>query len=477
MLSIFFDFFGELRKKEVFYVNWKGHIFIEDHLNGEGDVDLFVPLIDKAKFEKVASKIGFVNVRSYQADHDFIEHYYAYDEREQKFAHLHVYFKIVTGESFSKNYVLPIDNYLKLNIEDRSGLPTMNGSARRTIFLVRHFLKIGTLYGALQYYREREKYYLEWESFDKSSECKEVREIGITSSDLKRMEKIFIAGGVMKNFLCAKKLKCMLRTYQRRDFFKYHCYLFFNLFVRIFNRLIIKRKKVFHDGLAVAICGLDGTGKSSLVESITSHYSNHFSVKNLHLGRPAATKISLFLKPLLILRSQFKILKGANSSQFQSQISGNNISILYALRSVVLAYDRMVASKKVQKFRNKGYLVVCDRYPGLNEGKMDSPRIVMDKTKGPLYQYLYKVEQKFYRSIKPVDILFNLQAPLEVAIERNDMRDKLGKESTEELRERFSINSGVSFLSDKTIDIDATKSIKNVFATVARDIWLIGLRK
>ena len=87
----------------------------------------------------------------------------------------------------------------------------------------------------------------------------------------------------------------------------------------------------------------------------------------------------------------------------------------------------------------------------------------MDKTKGPLYQYLYKVEQKFYRSIKPVDILFNLQAPLEVAIERNDMRDKLGKESTEELRERFSINSGVSFLSDKTIDIDATKSIKNVF--------------
>ena len=53
MLSIFFDFFGELRKKEVFYVNWKGHIFIEDHLNGEGDVDLFVPLIDKAKFEKL----------------------------------------------------------------------------------------------------------------------------------------------------------------------------------------------------------------------------------------------------------------------------------------------------------------------------------------------------------------------------------------------------------------------------------------
>ena len=170
-------------------------------------------------------------------------------------------------------------------------------------------------------------------------------------------------------------------------------------------------------------------------------------------------------------------MNGVNSSQFQSQISENNISILYALRSVVLAYDRMVASKKVQKFRNKGYLVVCDRYPGLNEGKMDSPRIVMDNTKGPLYQYLYKVEQKFYRSIKPVDILFNLQAPLEVAIERNDMRDKLGKESTEELRERFSINSGVSFLSDKTIDIDATKSIKNVFATVARDIWLIGLRK
>ena len=49
---------------------------------------------------------------------------------------------------------------------------------------------------------------------------------------------------------------------------------------------------------------------------------------------------------------------------------------MYVIRSVMLAYDRKVETIRAHKYSKNGYIVICDRYPGLAEGKMDSPRII-----------------------------------------------------------------------------------------------------
>ena len=56
----------------------------------------------KAHFEEIATREGFRRAISYQAAHDCIEHYFALDETASKFVHIHVYFKIITGEHASK---------------------------------------------------------------------------------------------------------------------------------------------------------------------------------------------------------------------------------------------------------------------------------------------------------------------------------------------------------------------------------------
>ena len=61
------------------------------------------------------------------------------------------------------------------------------------------------------------------------------------------------------------------------------------------NKFFIKKKKMFDPGHVIAICGLDGSGKSSLVFSLSESYSRYFCSKVLHLGRPASNPLTFFL--------------------------------------------------------------------------------------------------------------------------------------------------------------------------------------
>tara|TARA_Y100000748_G_C15500804_1_gene489985 strand:+ start:99 stop:425 length:327 start_codon:yes stop_codon:yes gene_type:complete len=103
---------------------------------------------------------------------------------------------------------------------------------------------------------------------------------------------------------------------------------------------------------------------------------------------------------------------------------------------------------------------------------MDSPRIPLDESRGWLYQHFYRLEQKFYKSIKPANTIFQLSVPLEVAIDRNNKREKVDKETEDELRDRFLLNSDATFLSDKCCVIDATAPFKDVLLQVSNEVWL-----
>ena len=146
-------------------------------------------------------------------------------------------------------------------------------------------------------------------------------------------------------------------------------------------------------------------------------------------------------------------------------------SNLQAFRSLLLAYDRSRESLRARKYSQSGYLVVCDRYPGILHGKMDSPRIILDEDRGSFYQFCYKKEKQLYGSIQPADAIFHLSVPFNISIERNNNRFKFGKETEEELRQRFALNEDARFLAEEYNLIDATLPFREVTAQVSQSIW------
>jgi len=472
MLEIFHNLFKELHANDVIFCNWKGGHAVKSHLDGYGDLDLFVPIRCKAEFEKIVESEGFRRVISYQADHDFIEHYYGLDEPTFKFSHIHVYFKIVTGEHVSKNYILPLDSYILANLNTSSNLPTINVKGGRSIFLIRYFLKIGSLYGLLQLWREVDKYLNEWNSFGNYHEYnyENISELGLSAHEVRKMSDIYESSSLCRKILFSLRLKRKLKKFSRRSYFQLLGYNFINIIIRLLNKLVFKKQKLLSPGFVVAICGLDGSGKSSIVSSLEANFSNHFSVKALHLGRPASNMATIFINPFISIISFYNRL-GAGKKKSHTLKSNDKISIIYALRSVLLAYDRKIQTIKAHKLSKSGHLVVCDRYPGLEQGKMDSPRIPIEPTRGTLYNFCYNLEQKLYKLMKPANIIIQLSVPLEVAIDRNNRREKFGKETEDELRQRFDLNVDATFLAKYYYFIDATMPFKKVLSEVSGLIW------
>ena len=469
MIEVLKALFTNLHSEVIPFCNWKGYGALEKNLMGEGDLDLFIPLEYKGKFEKVTEHCNFKKLSSYQASYPFIEHYYGFDPKTKKFAHLHVYYKIVTGEHISKNYVLPLEKYILENTTREELLPSLTYNAKQNIYLIRYFIKIGSMFGILQYLRERKKYSKEWDIIQRSSNPESIPDLNITEEISYEMKKIFESGSLLKKISYSFYLKGILRGFRRRNLMRHFLHQYKSLNKRLVNKIFIKRKKLFDPGFVIAICGLDGSGKSTLVKELKNTFSKEFSVKIFHLGRPSSNLITFFpnflFKSLSIVRRlRVKEIKVKEAPKIR-------ISTIHALRALCLAYDRKIESLKAHNLSRKGYLVICDRYPGLTVGKMDSPRIPYDKTRNRFYQFLYRKENSFYNTIQSANQLFHLSVPLEVALERNDKRTKFGKETETELKARFYVNEGVKFLGERYFLIDSTKSFEDVKSEVISKLW------
>ena len=85
MIEILQTLFINLHAKAIPFCNWKGYGDLEKNLEGKGDLDLFIPLEYKDKFEMTAEHSSFRKLRSFQASYPFIEHYYGYDSKTKNF--------------------------------------------------------------------------------------------------------------------------------------------------------------------------------------------------------------------------------------------------------------------------------------------------------------------------------------------------------------------------------------------------------
>ncbi|MFK7994595.1 MAG: hypothetical protein AB8B87_10690 [Granulosicoccus sp.] len=284
MLTLYRRLFTELEQQVAEYAVWKNIQELPEALLGSGDIDIYLYPGSRAAFLRVLRGLGFVRLTSHKA-YPCVEHYYGYDENSGKFAHLHCYFRIVTGESHIKQYVVPIESYLNgypacLNAQ---GIREIHPVLQKKLNIFRRKIKLSCLPGAILFFRERRGYRLEREMTTQSLVANQVE--GAGNSALAPdgwLADIEESSGIVQEVISGLEYRVRYQQWNRLAPLFTPLYRYLAILSRLRGKLS-KQKKTFPLGLSLAITGTDDASSDQHVEKMLSVWSGkHFSAHFLH---------------------------------------------------------------------------------------------------------------------------------------------------------------------------------------------------
>jgi len=479
MLKLSRDLLDQLYNHNISYCSWKDNFELNEALNGVGDLDLLVHRNDFSCFISVLQKLRFKRAYQKHITYPDVFHFYGLDIESGNILHLHVYTRVITGESHIKNYHLPLEKMLLENSNrHETGCRIPIPEVELILYVFRHYIKISCLPGYILLKREekdskKERAYISsefdydvlCELFKKHIPCISIKHFKVLLDRVVEVE----GNSEYKDVFYGLLLRQKLYSFSRYNPCSAFLVRYYQILYRALNKLIFQQKKLLTDGGAIiAITGLDSTGKSTMVNCLAQWLGNNFSVKSIHVGRPGPTILTFPARVALRIRK--KIVQD-NEIKYQMTECEKPSKIISALRYVILSYERFKLLKKAEKWRLKGYVVICDRFPSLQIGKMDSPRVQFNPEKKSLINILSKIEQRYYAMIPIPDMIFNLVIPFDEAVNRNEKRVKKGKESFDELKWRYEINNMLTYKAGHFEAIDATFSLEAVILNLKNKVW------
>ena len=227
----------------------------------------------------------------------------------------------------------------------------------------------------------------------------------------------------------------------------------------------------------MAFVGADATGKSTLIADVRSWLGGVFETERFHLGKPTSSWSTLAINLLLPLaRMIFPQLRGNGVAKPTSGSSPKSASILQAIRAVTVAWDRHRLARKVHRVAATGVVAICDRYPSTCPGAMDSPRLqsvsVGTGWKGRVIAILARWERRIYACNPPPDVVVKLSVDLDVARQRNALRNKHDKHAEEELAFRHqSFHLWDLPCASTTIELDTGAPIRQTKQMLREYLW------
>jgi thymidylate kinase len=478
-----------LTSEGVVFCHWKSNFHLKDALVEGGDLDLLVDRKDAQQFERIVADLGFKRAADpLQEPSSSVLHFYGLEDATGILLHLHVYYRIITGESLLKNYSFPLEELFLQHPRLVDGIPLPQASAELMLFVIRAMAKHASLLEYLLLQRNNRAGYTalreELEALlgdDSAARCSELLANWLPSVDSALFYECIDAlrkdAPFARRLWLAMRLRGQLRAYNR-----------FSSMSAIFQRVMLfltrttrqlrgagKSKQIASGGALIAFVGPEATGKSTLVQETANWLGKAFDISTAHLGKPPSTWLTCL--PNLALPLLRKAAPQYRMSRVENTPAGaeaGNVSLLFALRSVLLAWDRRALAIQVRRKAAQGGIVICDRYPSVMVGAMDSARLKVPADtsgRGMLLGWLARLENRIYRQIPPPDVVIRLTVPVGVAIERNKERQKKGKEADAYVLRRHISGVVPVFPTTKTIEVDSNQPRSQTISTVRQIVW------
>jgi thymidylate kinase len=243
------------------------------------------------------------------------------------------------------------------------------------------------------------------------------------------------------------------------------------------QRAAVERIAAFIDGRApagrgavIAFVGSEATGKSTILNEVDDWLRVDHTVRRIHAGKPPATALTSIPHHLLpALRALFPNQRSTRveASYAAERPRGETYPLMFAVRSVMLAYERRALLSSASALSANGAIVLSDRYPSSRSGAPDSPQLGHLPTPSGRFsvrRQLAALEARLYRDIPEPDLVIYLTAPLEVTLFRNAARDKT--EDEDFVRLRHSLSSHLEFEGTVVHRIDTDQPLEIVLKEV-----------
>jgi thymidylate kinase len=478
----------ELNANDIRYCHWKSNLSLAIALAGQTDVDLLIHRKDADLLRTILSQLCFRPATLKDGEsYPSVEHYFALDEESGALVHVHAYFRVITGESLAKNYRLPIEEMLLQNTRWADSVRVPTKSAELVVFILRMMLKHTSLVELALLARDRQQIQQEIQwllATDTIDETLSLVDCWLPSLDTNLFSNCITAlevpAPLFRRIILGRQLRSRLRLYARHSAIRAWLGGLQKFTIMLLRRLFRSQKGMIplSGGAVIAFVGPEATGKSTLLAEMSGWLGEHFAVQQVHAGKPKSTILSAIPNLLVpVLRSMLPTHRSSHvetqyASKEQSEKSQESYSLIFAIRSVLLAYDRRALLTRAFGRAANGTIVLCDRYPSLCSGTPDSPQLShlpIASDRYSIRRLLARIEKRLYREIPPPDLVISLTVPVEVAVLRNEARGK--KEPEDYVRLRHARSSNLEFGKTPIYKINTDQPLDKIVLEVKKVIW------
>jgi hypothetical protein len=478
--------FGEFHREKISYCYWKSSRRLHGVLAGEGDVDLLIASDDQHRALAILLKHDFKLFPSMSdCDHPGMLSLIGYDELGGQLIHIHLHFRLIIGERLLANYYVPWEKVIlaRAILHPTLQIKILDPTSEAVLLVVRACLELGRFdpitrrsWNATTHKIALDRTELA-ARVDRTEFCKLAAEL--LSDDL--------AGPVADAFYGEHPLERQgqLRRRIRKYCAAFRSYNAVEARMRSAARAVLwvsgnVNKHLLHaprpwsrrapgSGHIVAIIGVDGSGKSTLVATMRAWLGSKLDVVPIYMGTGDG-RPSLLLRPFkLALPLVMRVIKGkqrrVSHVRNAGEIPGPLFSVLLMVWAVAVALDKRKKLTAARRGANRGLVVLTDRYPQdqlvrFNDGPLLSRLTIVPN-------WLRQFERSVYACARrlPPDLVIKLVVAPETAARREPQMDPA------EISERVAALQRLEFRGARVVSLDAERPLPEVIRAVKHEIW------
>lgn len=435
-LDICTELFDEFHNQGIRYCHWKSNEHLEEGLVGTTDLDIIIER--RQEVERILTQKGFKRFETaWFIDYPGLEDYLGYDPETGQLVHLHLHYRLAIGNKRLKDYNVPwVETLLDRRVFDEEyQVYRADPAMEMCLLLVRYALKIQSRDYLKSIFGEylgkdvvREYDWLQ-ESVDRDEVVQLAGEL-LSDEAAAVIDEMMAAKPELWQFrklrrICAEELS-EFRTYgyfeaKGRGILREAFLGFRSINEGLFGRPRFYRRTVPSGGVLIALVGVDGAGKSTILEELNEWLSWKVDVQQIYFGSGDGSATWLRY-PFILARQRI----GGDGGTEQSKGDGSDRSLFLrvgrAMRGLVLARERRKKLQKGWRAKNQGQVVFGDRYPqnqimGFNDGPLLDH---LSESSSRLSRYFAGRERNVYRSAEenPPDLVIELNVSPETARKR-----------------------------------------------------------